>query len=247
MAMARIPEAEIERLKEGVPVQRLIEASGIELKQGGKDLLGRCPFHEDATASLVVTPPKNLWHCFGCGAGGGPIDWVMKRQGVSFRHAVELLRADLSLAAGAGEPVARNRAKLPAPVALDAGEQELLDQVIGYYHETLLASPEALAYLERRGIANRELIEQHRLGFANRTLGLRSRPGQRSEVACKRWASCATAGTSTSTAAWWCRSSMRLVRWWRCTAANCWTTCARAHRCTCTCPGRTGVCGMSVV
>jgi DNA primase catalytic core len=171
--MARIPEAEIERLKEGVPVQRLIEASGIELKKGGKDLLGRCPFHEDATASLVVTPPKNLWHCFGCGAGGGPIDWVIQRQGVSFRHAVELLRADLSLAAGAGEPVARSRAKLPTPVALDAGEQELLDQVIGYYHETLLASPEALAYLERRGIASRVLIEQHRLGFANRTLGLR--------------------------------------------------------------------------
>ena len=93
--MARIPEAEIERLKEAVPVARLVEASGIELKKGGKDLLGRCPFHEDATASLVVTPAKNLWHCFGCGVGGGPIDWVMKRQGVSFRHAVELLRADM--------------------------------------------------------------------------------------------------------------------------------------------------------
>ena len=170
--MARIPEAQIERLKEGVPVQRLIEASGIELKKGGKDLLGRCPFHEDATASLVVTPAKNLWHCFGCGVGGGPIDWVMKRQGLSFRHAVELLRAEVGLAADA-EPVARTRSKLPAPVALDAGEQGLLDQVIGYYHETLLASPEALAYLERRGIASRELIEQHRLGFANRTLGLR--------------------------------------------------------------------------
>ena len=170
--MARIPEAEIERLKAGVPVERLVEASGIELKKGGKDLRGRCPFHEDATASLVVTPAKNLWHCFGCGVGGGPIDWVMKRRGVSFRHAVELLRADVGLAA-AGEPSARRRAKLPAPVALDAGEQELLDQVIGYYHETLLSSPEALAYLERRGIASRELIEQHRLGFANRTLGLR--------------------------------------------------------------------------
>ena len=170
--MARIPEAQIERLKEGVPVHRLIEASGIELKKGGKDLLGRCPFHEDATASLVVTPAKNLWHCFGCGVGGGPIDWVMKRQGLSFRHAVELLRAEVGLAADA-EPVARTRSKLPAPVALDAGEQGLLDQVIGYYHETLLASPEALAYLERRGIASRELIEQHRLGFANRTLGLR--------------------------------------------------------------------------
>jgi DNA primase len=171
--MARIPEAEIERLKEAVPVQRLVEASGIELKKGGKDLLGRCPFHEDATASLVVTPGKNLWHCFGCGAAGGPIDWVIKRQGVSFRHAVELLRADVGLVDGGVEPGARNRARLPAPVAFDAGEQELLDQVIGYYHETLLASPEALAYLERRGIADRELIERHRLGYANRTLGLR--------------------------------------------------------------------------
>ena len=54
--------------------------------------------------------------------GGGPIDWVMKRQGVSFRHAVELLRADVGLAAGeaGAEPGARRRAKLPAPVALDA-------------------------------------------------------------------------------------------------------------------------------
>jgi DNA primase len=175
--MARIPEQDIERLKAEVSVERLVEASGIELKRGGKDLLGRCPFHEDDTASLVVTPAKNLWHCFGCGIGGGPIDWVMKKNGVSFRHAVELLRADLSLAAGSADAAGalkRSQArKLPAPVALDGGEQEALDQVIGYYHETLLASPEALAYLERRGIASRELIEAHRLGFANRTLGLR--------------------------------------------------------------------------
>lgn len=174
--MARIPEQEIERLKNEVSVERLAEAAGIELKKSGKDWLGRCPFHTDDTASLVVTPAKNLWHCFGCGLGGGPIDWVMKRNGVSFRHAVELLRADLGLAAGSGEAGALKRSlirKLPTPVALDAGAQELLDQVIGYYHETLLQSPEAIAYLERRGIASRELIECHRLGFANRTLGLR--------------------------------------------------------------------------
>ena len=65
--MARIPEAEIERLKNEVSVKRLVEGSGIELKKSGKDWLGRCPFHEDDTASLVVTPAKNLWHCFGCG------------------------------------------------------------------------------------------------------------------------------------------------------------------------------------
>jgi DNA primase len=61
--MARIPDTEIERLRNEVSVARLVEASGIELKRGGKDMLGRCPFHEDDTASLVVTPAKNLWHC----------------------------------------------------------------------------------------------------------------------------------------------------------------------------------------
>ena len=76
--MARIPGNEIERLKNEVSVERLIEGSGIELKKTGKDLTGKCPFHEDDTASLVVTPSKNLWHCFGCGAAGGPIDWVIK-------------------------------------------------------------------------------------------------------------------------------------------------------------------------
>lgn len=180
--MARIPEAEIERLKNEVAVERLIEGAGIELKRAGRDWLGCCPFHEDDTASLVVTPAKNLWHCFGCGVGGGPIDWVMKKNGISFRHAVELLRADPAVAAGsaeAGGAVHRSRVvKLPPPVAPDAGEQELLDQVIGYYHETLLASPEALAYLDKRGLGNRELIERHRLGFANRTLGYRLPAGR---------------------------------------------------------------------
>jgi DNA primase catalytic core len=173
--MARIPEAELQRLKEQISVARLVEAAGIELKTSGKDHLGRCPFHDDAEPSLVVTPAKNLWHCFGCGAGGGPIDWVMKKNAVSFRHAVELLRADPSLAAGADTaPVQRSRQrKLAAPVALDAGSQQMLDQVIDFYHQTLLASSEALGYLEKRGIAEREAIERFRLGFANRTLGYR--------------------------------------------------------------------------
>ncbi len=92
--MARIPAAEIERLKTTLSVERLVEDAGIKLRRAGRDLMGLCPFHEDGEPSLVVTPAKNLWHCFGCGIGGGPIDWVMKRRGVSFRHAVELLRDD---------------------------------------------------------------------------------------------------------------------------------------------------------
>jgi DNA primase len=175
--MARIPDSELERLKNEVSVQRLVEDAGIELKRGGKDMLGRCPFHEDDTASLVVTPTKNLWHCFGCGAAGGPIDWVMKTRGVSFRHAVELLREGLpsSAADGIAAKPARVRV-LPAPVAFDADDAALLGQVADYYAATLKQSPEALAYLEARGIAGSaaaEAIEVFKLGYANRTLGLR--------------------------------------------------------------------------
>jgi DNA primase catalytic core len=176
--MARIPDTEIERLKAEVSVERLVEASGIELKRGGKDMLGRCPFHEDATASLVVTPGKNLWHCFGCGVGGGPIDWVMKRRGVSFRHAVELLREGVvPLAADAGVLNNPRLRVLPPPVALDpkerADDQALLNQTVSYYHERLLATTEAQAYLAGRGLVHPELVAHFKLGVADRTLGLR--------------------------------------------------------------------------
>lgn len=179
--MARIPETEIERLKSEVSVGRLVEAAGIELKRGGKDLLGRCPFHEDDTASLVVTPAKNLWHCFGCGIGGGPIDWLMKLRGVSFRHAVELLKEGLPPSAAApaegAAPIKRTTVRaLPPPVAFDADDAQLLGQVADYYAATLKQSPEALAYLEARGIvgnAAAEAIDTFKLGYANRTLGLR--------------------------------------------------------------------------
>ena len=176
--MARIPESEVQRLKDEIAVQRLIEAAGIELKRVGKDLAGRCPFHEDSEPSLIVTPAKNLWHCFGCQCGGGPIDWVMKLKGVSFRHAVELLKDDSALAAGSvgvgGEPVKRSTVRtLPPPVSLDADDHALLMQVVDYYHQTLKQSPEALAYLQSRGLVHPELVEHFKLGFANRTLGLR--------------------------------------------------------------------------
>jgi DNA primase catalytic core len=174
--MPRIPEAEVERLKDEVSVQRLVEASRVELKKAGKDWLGRCPFHDDREASLVVTPAKNLWHCFGCQIGGGPIDWVIKSRGVSFRHAVELLKADAGLVACVAVDGELKRSKvrtLPSPVAFDADDQALVNQTIDYYHQRLKESPEALAYLAARGLTHPELIVTFKLGVADRTLGLR--------------------------------------------------------------------------
>lgn len=177
--MARIPEDEIERLKSEVSLVRLVEASGVELARHGKDWLGRCPFHEDKTPSLVVTPDKNLWHCLGaCNTGGTVIDWTMKMQGVSFRHAAELLREGIpSLAAkekSEPKPLKRGTtAKLPSDLSAEADEQRLLQRVVGYYHGTLKQSPEALEYLQRRGLVNSELIDAFQLGYANRTLAYR--------------------------------------------------------------------------
>ena len=176
--MARIPDGVIERLKAEVSVQRLAEARGVVLSKHGADLHGRCPFHEDRTPSLVITPAKNLWHCLGaCQAGGTVIDWVMRAEGISFRHAVELLQNDaLPLAAASSTSVPPKQStvrKLPTALERDVEDAKLLVQVIEYYHQSLLQSPEALDYLQRRGIGSEEAIRTFKLGFANRTLGYR--------------------------------------------------------------------------
>jgi len=191
--MARIPDQVVERLKGEVSVQRLAEARGVVFTRHGADLHGRCPFHEDKTPSLVVTPAKNLWHCLGaCQVGGTVIDWVMKAEAVSFRHAVELLQNDyLPLAASSPASVPAKHStvrKLPSALDHQAEDAKLLVQVIDYYHQCLLQSPEALAYLEKRGIGSKEAIGTFKLGFANRTLGYRLPASNRVEGAVIRGA-----------------------------------------------------------
>ncbi len=172
--MARVPDSELERLKREVSVAGLAEARGIALARHGADLHGLCPFHEDKNPSLVISPERNLWHCLGaCQAGGSVIDWVMKSEGVSFRHAVELLRADAPLSTATKPVKVSTVRRLPAPVSAEADDRAALAQVADYYHAMLKESPEALAYLGSRGLVSSEMVERFRLGYANRTLGLR--------------------------------------------------------------------------
>lgn len=171
--MGRIPDTELERLKQAVSLLRLVERQGHAPRKEGKDYVMSCPFHEEQTASLKITPDKNLWHCFGCGAGGSVIDWVMKTQGVSFRHAVELLRHDTDVVAASSTIVKQGTVrKLASPLSDDADRQTALHQVIAFYHATLKQSPEAQDYLKQRGLDDAQLIDHFKLGFSNRTLGL---------------------------------------------------------------------------
>ena len=127
---------EKERLKREVSIQRLAEARGIKLHRSGKELIGLCPFHDDRNPSLNIDPVANVWHCKGaCGEGGSVIDWVMRAEGVSFHHALELLRKDYAPSAGPVVNIGTER-KLPPLIDATAEDKKLLEIVVDYYHRT---------------------------------------------------------------------------------------------------------------
>jgi DNA primase len=165
-AMPRIPNAELLRIKREVALAPLVSGQ-VKLTPRGKDLVGKCPFHDDDTASFVVTESKGLWHCFGCHAGGTAIDWIMKVEGFTFRDAADKLLLSLTSTV---EPT------LPAltlsPRMTDA---ELLAAVVDAYHAQLLALPDGLSYLtETRGLSL-DVVKRFRLGYAPKSPALSSR------------------------------------------------------------------------
>jgi DNA primase catalytic core len=170
--MPYVPPEVKERIKREVSVQRLAEARGIKLTRSGKELIGLCPFHDDRNPSLNIDAAKNEWHCKGaCGEGGDVIKWVMRAEGVSFHHALELLRKDYTPSAG---PVVKQGTvrKLPPLIDASADDKKLLGTVVDYYNRTLQDSPEAKRYLLKRGLQSGEIVDRFKLGYANRTLSL---------------------------------------------------------------------------
>ena len=177
--MARILDADIERVKDETDLLALVRARGIEMKKhGSKDWIGKCPFHADSESSpnFIVSPAKGLYHCMACGAAGNAIQFVQKFDGVSFRHAYDLL-ANGGKAAFVNAPrkclKKGTTPKMPCPLDLEATDGELLDQVSDYYHARLLQSKAALDYLALRGLDDEELVKRFCIGFADRSLGLK--------------------------------------------------------------------------
>ncbi len=142
--MARLKENELERLKQEVSLLDLVQSYGVKLQKKGKELIGLCPFHDDHSPSLVISPDKNLWHCMGaCQEGGSVIDWVMKSESVSLRHALEILKQRENPGILGGEIKHIKKAtvrKLDSPFDFGSDKpvesQALLNQVIDFYHET---------------------------------------------------------------------------------------------------------------
>ena len=167
--MARFDDELIRRLKEETDIVVLIESYGTKLKSRGKgEWMGLCPVHDDRNPSLMVNSQKNEWNCLGaCGKGGDVFAWVMHAEKVSFRHAVELLR-DGATGSSGGKKFTTER-KLDCPLAMEGEDSELLQSVVGYYHERLKESPAATDYLQSRGLSSSEAMEKFQIGFVDRT------------------------------------------------------------------------------
>lgn len=177
--MARIPEPEIERVKSECDLVALVQSRGVALKQQGTNWTGLCPFHDDKkTPNLIVTPGKGLFRCMaaGCEKTGNAIQFVQWHDGVSFRHAFELL-ANGGKAAyehTGGRTGKATVPKLPCPLGIDAEGSALLGQVVDYYHGRLatIDGRAALDYLAARGLDDEKLVKRFDIGVADRTLGL---------------------------------------------------------------------------
>ena len=185
--MARIPDPEIDRIKSETDLVALIQSRGVALRQQGANWIGLCPFHDDReTPNLIVTPGKGLWRCMagGCGVTGNVIQFVERFDGLSFRHAFELL-ANGGKAAFEHAPDAPRKLatvpRLPCPLEDSAEDAQLLEQVANYYASRITA-PEGHAardYLVARGLDDPELWQRFGIGVADRTLGLRIANKQR--------------------------------------------------------------------
>jgi DNA primase len=175
--MPRIPEEEIERIKTETNLVALIQSRGVALNQQGLNWTGLCPFHDDKqTPNLIVTPGKGLFRCMAanCGKTGNAIQFVQWHDGVSFRHAFELLANGGKVAFEQSAGIAKKSLIQKLPCPLDAEEDsKALAQVSDYYAERLAKNPDALAYLASRGLDDESLIERFKIGFSDRTLGLR--------------------------------------------------------------------------
>ncbi len=159
----RIPEEIISQISAVTDIVSVISET-VMLKKSGMNYFGLCPFHSEKTSSFSVSPHKQIFYCFGCGAGGNVFSYLMKYHGITFPEAVKMagVRCGIPIEMG---PVSPEKEK---HMALREGLYRLNQQVMAHYGQLLCQAPSgepARKYLESRGI-RRDTIEQLNLGLS---------------------------------------------------------------------------------
>lgn len=158
---------DVDVLRRDHPIADVVEGYGIELRPGGRSLVGRCPFHADGgRPNLRVYPETDSYYCFRCAVGGDTIDFVRRRENVGFNEACQRLSG---IEAGrrpapAAAPTPRSRPRRWE--ALNLEEQVVMNTACALYQHALQQEPRALVYLRARNIPD-WVIRQCALGYAD--------------------------------------------------------------------------------
>ncbi len=156
-----MPDQTLQEIKDRLDISEVI-GDYIQLKKAGVNYKGVCPFHNEKTASLIVSPAKQIWHCFGCGEGGDIFGFVKKFENLEFKETLKIL-ADK---AGVSLPV--YSAKSRQTEDLKTTLVKINDFAARLYHKVLISEKEgqeALEYLKQRGLTEKT-IQQWKVGFA---------------------------------------------------------------------------------
>jgi DNA primase len=160
----RIPQQFIDDLLDRVDIVEVIDRR-VKLKKTGKNYSARCPFHDEKTPSFSVNPEKQFYYCFGCGAGGNALGFVMDYENIDFPQAVE------NLASSVGLEVPREQAggaHAPAGEAPNRPLYAFLERCDAFYREALRQHPQAaraVDYLKSRGLSG-VIARDFGLGYA---------------------------------------------------------------------------------
>ena len=154
-----IPESFIQELLNRVDVIDVIDKS-VPLKKAGSNYVACCPFHQEKSPSFTVSPSKQFYHCFGCGAHGSALSFLIEYQGMSFVDAVE------DLAKSVGLTVPQDTQKIsPETKEKNLALGEALDMASQYYQSALKKSERAIEYLKKRGLTG-QIAKTFQLGYA---------------------------------------------------------------------------------
>ena len=158
--MSKIPQEIIDQILDRVDIVEII-SEYIPLKRAGRNYKAPCPFHEEKTPSFVVSPDKQIYHCFGCGAGGNALGFVMQYEHMEFRETIE------KFAQRAGIDLPRDKKYDAKKASLTENLYKLNQLAERYYHQTLKSNKgkEAYEYLRSRGVST-EIIDKFALGYA---------------------------------------------------------------------------------
>ena len=155
--MARVPEETIERIRNTADIYDVV-AQYVDLKKRGRNFFGLCPFHSEKTPSFSVAPDKQIYHCFGCGAGGNVFSFIVEHEKISFIEAVKQLGHKYGIQVDYQSGPANK---------IFSSLYELHDIAVKLYHNILFSEKgkAALDYLHNRGF-NDDTIKTYHIGFA---------------------------------------------------------------------------------